>query len=233
MMDYLGDVFPDATPMEEISTKPTSARSISETDRRLLLIAAAETVFLAKGYVATTMADIATAASMSKKTIYQIFDSKADLFDALMIERLVALPTTSVPSDEAAPDALRSMLMAFGRVLLSPRQVTLTRLILANIASVPQANEVVTRRLNDTKTGMSSWLAAQVDRGIFQIADLTLATETLFSLAFASLQTELLLALRETPTEQDLARHVDWSVGVFMREFARPSVTAEDTQPQG
>ena len=221
MMDYLGDAFLDATPVEDVVFKAPIPRFISDADRRQLLIAAAEKVFLAKGYIATTMADIAAAAGMSKKTIYQIFDSKAELFDALMLEGLAALPPVPTPGDEHVAEALRGVLMSFGRVMLSPRQISLTRLTLANVASVPQVNNAVTRRCLDLKTGMSDWLAIQIERGAFQITDLTLATETLFNLAFASLRAELLLALRDTPTEDELAQRVDWSIGIFMREFAR------------
>lgn len=221
MMDYLGDSLVEDTRVDVMVSKPATSRFISEADRRLLLISAAETVFLAKGYVDTTMADIAAEAGMSKKTIYQVFASKAELFDALLLERLLALPTLSETSDATVPETLRSLLMGFGRALLEPRQISLTRLLIANIASVPQANAIVTRRCLDIKTAISQWLGVQVERGVFQIPDLMLATETLFGLAFASLQTELLLALRDTPTEEELARNVDWTVSIFMREFAR------------
>lgn len=221
MMDYLGDSLAEDTRIDVIVSKPAASRFISGSDRRRVLISAAEAVFLAKGYVDTTMADIAAKAGMSKKTMYQVFVSKAELFDALLLERLLALPTLAETSDAAVPEMLRSMLMDLGRALLDPRQITLTRLLIANIASVPQANAIVTRRSLDIKTAISQWLGIQVERGLFQIPDLILATETLFGLAFASLQTELLLSLRDTPTEEELARNVDWTVGIFMREFAR------------
>lgn len=221
MMDYLGDGLLDATPVYDIPPKVLAARSISEVDRRSALISAAETVFLAKGYVATTMADIAAAAGMSKKTIYQLFESKTELFDTLILEGLSALPAIVPPGEGPVRQALHDMMMAFGRALLSPRQISLTRLILANIASVPQANLIVTRRLAAIESGLSDWLAVAVARGIFQITDLASATETLFSLAFASLRIELLLMLRDTPTEDELARKIDDSIDIFMREFSR------------
>ena len=48
------------------------------------LIAAAEDIFLAKGYHAATMNDVAKAAGMSKKTVYMMIESKAELFGALL-----------------------------------------------------------------------------------------------------------------------------------------------------
>ena len=220
MMDFLGDSLPDATPIHDAFFKTAVPRYIGDAERRNLLINAAEKVFLAKGYVATTMADIASAASMSKKTIYQIFTSKAELFDALMVERLAALPSAATASTKPPAEALRGMLMDFGRALLSPRQISLTRLILANIASVPQANANVTRRCLDIRRSLSDWLGTQVAAGAFQIADLGHTSEMLFSLTFATFQTDLLLALRETPSEEELAEQVDRSLAIFLREFA-------------
>ena len=52
--------------------------------RMLQLIEAAEDIFLAKGYHAATMNDVAKAAGMSKKTVYTIIESKAELFGALL-----------------------------------------------------------------------------------------------------------------------------------------------------
>src|SRR5262249_59123089 len=62
-------------------------RQISEAERRRRVLAAAEQVFLEAGYGDATMDDVATRAAMSKKTLYQIFPTKEQLFAALMPPR--------------------------------------------------------------------------------------------------------------------------------------------------
>ncbi len=57
---------------------------MSEDERRGQLIAVAGEMFLQKGYRATTVDDIAQCAGMSKKTVYQIFSAKSEMFDALL-----------------------------------------------------------------------------------------------------------------------------------------------------
>ena len=52
--------------------------------RRERLIAAAEHVFVEMGYGAASMDGIARRAGMSKKTIYQVFETKQDLFAAVI-----------------------------------------------------------------------------------------------------------------------------------------------------
>ena len=59
--------------------------------RRETILAAAKGVFAAKGYHATTIADVAAAAGMSYGAIYWYFDSKDALFHGLMDSEEVAL----------------------------------------------------------------------------------------------------------------------------------------------
>lgn len=62
-------------------------RAVSEEEkelRRRTILTAAKRVFSQKGYAATTVADVARAARLSYGTIYWYFDSKEELFDALM-----------------------------------------------------------------------------------------------------------------------------------------------------
>jgi AcrR family transcriptional regulator len=63
----------------------TAERRQREKDRRRLeIVEAAEKVFSQKGYEATTVEDIASAAELSKGTIYLYFESKEELHDAIV-----------------------------------------------------------------------------------------------------------------------------------------------------
>jgi TetR/AcrR family transcriptional regulator, regulator of autoinduction and epiphytic fitness len=196
----------------------------SDPERRDTLLAAAEQVFLARGYVSTTMADIAQAAAMSKKTIYQVFASKKELFDALMMDRL-AVPRLQ-PEDGGRPAAavLSSLLLDMARFVLSPKRIALTRLILAEIASTPEVGDVLKARCVQAERTMQTWLALQVSRGIFDIADIPSAAAMLFGTAFGDFHWHLLLQLGEAPTEAAVRARIERSVAVFMREFAREAV---------
>src|SRR5215475_5179272 len=56
--------------------------------RMTQLLAAAKETFTSKGFAATTMDDIAAAAGMSKKTLYKLFESKTELFRAMLLGSL-------------------------------------------------------------------------------------------------------------------------------------------------
>ena len=82
-------------------------RAVSDADkeqRRRDLLAAAKRLFAERGFPATTIADIARAAGVSYGVVYWYFESKDDLFHALMAEEEAALRrriTDSVDTSEA------------------------------------------------------------------------------------------------------------------------------------
>jgi AcrR family transcriptional regulator len=198
--------------------------ALSDAERRDTVLSAAERVFLARGYVSTTMADIARAAGMSKKTIYLVFDSKKELFDALMMDRLAVLRMPPDEGERPPEVVLRQVLLDMARFVLSPKQIALTRLILAEIASTPEVGVVMKARCVQMETMMQNWLALQVSRGVFEIPDIPTATALLFGIAFGDFHWHLMLQLGEAPPETAVMARVERSVAVFMRECApRPS----------
>src|SRR5262245_35328584 len=105
-------------------------RQLSEGERRLRLVAAAEDVFLAAGYADATMDQVAERAGMSKKTLYQHFATKEALFAAVIAERTDTL-IAEIKSDDGARSPQEVLETFMGRVAhfcLAPRQVAMQRL---------------------------------------------------------------------------------------------------------
>ncbi len=67
---------------------PRLTRAEQNGRNRALLLAAALRVFLARGYHAATLEQIADEAGFSKGVVYSRFDSKADMFLALLTDRI-------------------------------------------------------------------------------------------------------------------------------------------------
>src|SRR5690554_7872818 len=91
--------------MEEgmAATIPTAARTgrLPRSARRRQLLAAAQEVFVAQGYHATAMDEIAERAGVSKPVLYQHFPGKLELYIALLetnVEQLVAEVTKAMTS---------------------------------------------------------------------------------------------------------------------------------------
>jgi AcrR family transcriptional regulator len=67
---------------------PRLSRAEQNGRNRALLLTAALRVFLARGYHAATLDQIADEAGFSKGVVYSRFDSKADMFLALLTDRI-------------------------------------------------------------------------------------------------------------------------------------------------
>jgi len=85
-------------------------------ERRVSLLDAAREVFTTKGYHASAMDDIAEAAKVSKPVLYQHFESKLDLYLALLdqsCESLVLIVQQAIDSTEHNADRVVAAMGAF------------------------------------------------------------------------------------------------------------------------
>src|SRR3982750_1537406 len=72
-------------------------------DTRARLLDAAAQVFSERGFAASSVDDVAAAAGMSKGAVYWNFDSKDDLIDALLEERVLVPLRTMIEFTKSAP----------------------------------------------------------------------------------------------------------------------------------
>jgi AcrR family transcriptional regulator len=86
-------------------------------------------LFLERGYDATTVAEVAAAAAVSSMTVFRHFPTKEDLvvaddYDPLIVERIVAQPTSDPPIRRIAA----GLLAGVGELSPSERALLLARL---------------------------------------------------------------------------------------------------------
>ncbi|MHA3701959.1 TetR/AcrR family transcriptional regulator [Jatrophihabitans sp. YIM 134969] len=80
-------------------------------------VAAAREVFWARGYVATSVADLQAATGLSRSSLYETFGSKRELFDRAATDYVVAIlePVLApLEADGAAGDEVAGWFDAFG-----------------------------------------------------------------------------------------------------------------------
>ncbi len=108
--------------------------------KRAAILDGAVKCFMEHGYAATSMDSVATAACVSKATIYAHFSSKADLFAAVIIHRCEMDLTNEAHWPEVGTDA-RASLSKVGRLLLSffiqPDTLAIHRVVVAESARQP------------------------------------------------------------------------------------------------
>jgi AcrR family transcriptional regulator len=151
-------------------SKPTSNRAERAAERRGAIIEAAMDEFIARGFAATRLDDIARRAGVAKGTIYLHFKDKESMFEELirtaivpMINRLWATP----PQPGAS---VRDMVEGFAKTFIeevaTTRRGDLVRLIVAEGPRFPEVadfyyREVVSRGLG----GMRALIELGIARG--------------------------------------------------------------------
>jgi AcrR family transcriptional regulator len=131
------------------------------------LLEAALDVFFEKGFAAARLEDIAARAGVSKGTIYLYFESKDDVFEALVrsiplpnIEQLRALAADkSIPADVM----LRRVLTFLGGVLRDERMTKFPRLVIGEGGRFPKLAETYKREVISRGVAI---IGAIVERGI-------------------------------------------------------------------
>ena len=181
------------------------------------LIAAAEDIFLAKGYHAATMSDVAKAAGMSKKTVYTLVESKADLFVALLAHHQALLKFPEPEPNVSARDQLVSNVLCLARYLLSSRQIALLRLIMTEYTHSPDFGRVFMRsHVSKAKGKLEGCLAEIVKKHACLSADPKEMAAMLFGMAIGEFHLGVLVGFRAAPSKQMLEKRVREAVDIFL-----------------
>ena len=187
-------------------------------ERRQRLCEAAAGIFLRDGYAQASMDDVARAASMSKRTLYQIFPSKAALFEATIAATLapVALDTDL----EREPDlrrALTGLLIAAASHILAERQIGIYRLVIGERHGSPVLAEATHRVLTSRgSSALERRLRAEAMAGRLQLPRPEVAARMLYGMVLGSAQIRLLLGVRGTPSAEEIAALASEAVNLFL-----------------
>jgi AcrR family transcriptional regulator len=95
--------------------RPGRPKGATSDATRARILSAARVCFARKGYVGTTNADIATVAGVTAAALYQYFDSKTDLYMAVVEgaqAELVPRYREAIAGAKSAREALRALLYA-------------------------------------------------------------------------------------------------------------------------
>ena len=195
-------------------------RQISEAERRRRVLAAAEQVFLEAGYGDATMDDVATRAGMSKKTLYQIFPTKEQLFAALVAHREDTLIAAIEADDGTRPpkEALENFLRQAAHILLSPQTIGIHRLVIAETPRWPELARAFHREgPGRCKAAVLEWFARQCARGNFVIADMEEAAGMLFGMVVGEPHMKQLLCDSRPLSKAAIDRRVKRAVEIFLK----------------
>src|ERR1700688_4716183 len=148
---------------------PPSNRASRAAERREAIIDAALDEFIARGYAATRLDDVAKRAGVAKGTIYLHFKDKEALFQELIRTALVPLIgrlASPPPAGGSVRAALEGFAQTFAQEVVATRRGDIVRLIIAEGARFPGVadfyyREVVARGM----AGMGALIELGIARG--------------------------------------------------------------------
>ena len=160
----------ETAPAAPATPKPAANRAERAAERRGAIIEAAMDEFIARGFAATRLDDVARRAGVAKGTIYLHFKDKESMFEELIrtaiVPLVVRLGSTPPPSGASVRDMVEGFARTFIQEVTTTRRGDIVRLIVAEGPRFPEIadfyyREVVSRGL----AGMRALIALGIARG--------------------------------------------------------------------
>ncbi|MGE5477854.1 MAG: TetR/AcrR family transcriptional regulator [Bacteroidales bacterium] len=188
--------------------------------KRQAIIDAAERIFLDQGYATASMDGIAAEAGASKRTVYNHFPSKQDLFQAV-VARLYAglqeMQRRGLPLDRPPATVLSEFAEDLLVHLRRPQMLGLFRLIVSERPRFPELGLAFSAGGKGTAFAlMEEYFAAQNRRGVLKVDDPWEATVLFLGMLKESVHWPALLGLAVA----DDRRAIDAAVAAVMKMYA-------------
>ena len=156
------------------------------TDRkREAIIQAAIAEFRANGYEITSMDKIAATAGVSKRTVYNHFPSKEELFAEILNQlwaRISAEQVVTYSADQPLSGQLRQMFLAKLQLMADDNFLGLARVAIAATIHSPERAQDMVARMGEREEGLTGWIRAAQADGRLNVVDADFAAKQVHGL---------------------------------------------------
>lgn len=200
----------------------TQAESGDSAKRRQIVDGARE-AFLALGFDAASMGEIARRAGVSKGTLYSYFDSKEALFEAIAHEQCRVQAEHVFVFDHAERDveaALTRVGTAFAGFLCQPARISALRTVIGISERMPE----IGRQFYESGPLMgiarlTEYLDVQVAAGLLEIEDTEIAAAQFLESCVVTLFKPMMFGAAGAPSEARIDRVVGIAVRTFLAAY--------------
>jgi AcrR family transcriptional regulator len=207
-------------------TPPSTGEPRSTLKRRAIL-EAATSVFLRKGYLGTSMDEIAALAGVSKQTVYKHFADKERLFSEIVsstVDEVSEVVHAEVMKLEDTGDVeadLQDLARRQLAAVMQPRVLQLRRLVIGEAARFPELGRIFHERgPGRTLAALATAFEHLAERGVLRLDDPALAAAHFNWLIMSvPLNEAMLLGQDKPPARTVLNRYADSGVRVFLAAY--------------
>jgi AcrR family transcriptional regulator len=217
--------------MSGLATLERQPAALADEDsaKRRQIIEGARAVFLAQGFDAASMNDIARAAGVSKGTLYVYFKHKEQLFEAIVEQECLAQAEGIFdldPTDHDVEAVLTRLGFAYIRFLCRPEKASAIRIVIAIADRMPELG----RKFYESGPArgirkLASYIEAQVAAGMLVVEDCEVAAAQLMEAYQAMLFKSMVFNFVREPSPQQIERVVPIAVKVFLAAYRAPKAS--------
>jgi TetR/AcrR family transcriptional regulator, mexJK operon transcriptional repressor len=202
--------------------------------KRSAILDAATELFLTREYAGTSMEDIASAAAVSKQTVYKHFTDKETLFREVALGSVepvgsaFRVEVTATAEADDVPAALQALARTYTDAVMSPMLLRRRQLVLREAGRFPDlAHKYHETGPRSAIAGLSTAFARLADRGELMIKDPRVAaTQFAFLVIGEPLDTAMFRGVDRRRTRRELHALADAGVDVFLAAYRSPRTKA-------
>jgi AcrR family transcriptional regulator len=201
------------------------ADSNEDNAKRRQIVEGARAIFLANGFDAASMMDIANKAGVSKGTLYVYFKNKEELFAEIVKQACINHAEGAFlldPADRDFEAALTRLGIDYLNFLCSPEKAAMLRIVVAIADRKPELGKVFYE--TGPARGISrleTYLKAQVEAGVLSIADCHLAAAQFLDLCQATLVKPAIFNFASAPSQAQIRYVIEGAVRVFAAAYRK------------
>jgi AcrR family transcriptional regulator len=202
---------------------PPAAQAAEDSAKRRQIVQGARSIFLAQGFDAASMNDIAKAAGVSKGTLYVYFDNKEQLFEAIVHEECLVHAENAFNLDASDHDVekiLRRLGAAYIEFLCSPEKASALRTVIAIADRMPQIGKVFYETgPSEGIARLADYLRAQTQAGVLAVDDDEVAAAQFLDACQSTLFKPVLFNFAEAPAPERIEHVVGIAVKTFLAAY--------------
>ncbi|TWU40634.1 TetR/AcrR family transcriptional regulator [Novipirellula artificiosorum] len=194
------------------------------TDRkRRSIVEAAMHEFRTGGFDNTSMDQIAETAGVSKRTVYNHFSSKDELFDSIverLIERVGVIPPFEYRADADLSGQLVKIATDLTSVVSDGDFQSLARVMMSRMLTEPEMGRLLTEQTNHLNHQLAEWLAAADHDKRLRVSSPEIAAEQLVGLLLSYAFWPRLFGIKKKTHRWPVKRYIEDLVRMFLRAYA-------------